>query len=136
MNYLALRIWFIVSITLALAAVFIRLVWETTIATAVGTWVIVILLMLVILGIYALLLYLNIKPSMKKLKSLLVRIGVTVIATVAIIGAIIHFIRFVPSPEAAESLSVVIASLLLMAGISGYLLILRVIWPIGRTGKS
>lgn len=136
MNYLALRIWFIVSITPALAAVFIRLVWETTIATAVGTWVIVILLMLVILGIYALLLYLNIKPSMKKLKSLPFRLGVTVITTAAIIGAIIHFIRFVPSPEAAESLSVVIASLLLMAGISGYLLILRVIWPVGKTGRS
>jgi len=136
MNYLALRIWLIVSITPALAAVFIRLVWETTIATAVGTRVIVILLMPVILGIYALLLYLNIKPSMKKLKSLPVRTGVAVIATAGIIGAIIHFIRFVPSPEAAVPLSVVIASLLLMAGISGYLLILRVIWSIGKTGKS
>jgi len=136
MNYLALRIWFIVSITPALAAVFIRLVWETTITTAVGTWVIVILLMLVMLGIYALLLYLNIKPSMKKLKSLPFRIGVTVVTTAGIISAIIHFIRFVPSPEAAESLSVVIASLLLMAGVSGYLLILRIIWPVGKTGRS
>jgi len=136
MNYLALRIWFIVSITPALAAVFIRLVWETTITTAVGTWVIVILLMLVMLGIYALLLYLNIKPSMKKLKSLPFRIGVTVVTTAGIISAIIHFIRFVPSPEAAEPLSVVIASLLLMAGISGYLLILRIIWPVGKTGRS
>lgn len=136
MNYLALRIWFLVSITPALAAVFIRLVWETTFATAVGTWVIVILLMLVMLGIYGLLLYLNIKPSMKKLKSLPFRIGVTVITTAGIISAIIHFIRFVPSPEAAEPLSVVIASLLLMAGISGYLLILRIIWSAGKTGKS
>jgi len=136
MNYLALRIWFIVSITPALAAVFIRLVWETTITTAVGTWVIVILLMLVMLGIYGLLLYLNIKPSMKKLKSLPFRIVVTVVTTAGIISAIIHFIRFVPSPEAAESLSVVIASLLLMAGVSGYLLILRIIWPVGKTGRS
>ncbi|MBA7506882.1 hypothetical protein ES706_05597 [subsurface metagenome] len=132
MNHLALRIWLMVSITPALGAVVIRLVWELTIATAVGTWVIIILLILVTLGIYALLLYLTIKPNLKKLKSLPVGIGVTVIITAVLISGIIHFIRFVPSPEAALPLSVVIASLLLVGGISAYLLVIRVIWSIWK----
>ena len=134
MNHLAVRVWLMVSITPALAAVVVRLVWELTTATAVGTWVIAILLILVTLGIYALLLYLTIKPSMKKLKSLPVGIGVTVIITAALIGGIIHFVRFVPSPEAASPLRVVIASLLLIGGISAYLLALRVIWAIWKGG--
>ena len=132
MNHLALRIWLMVSITPALGAVVVRLVWELTIATAVGTWVIIILLILVTLGIYALLLYLTIKPSLKKLKSLPVGIGVTVIITAVLISGIIHFIRFVPSPEAASPLSVVIASLLLVGGISAYALAIRVIWSIWK----
>ena len=132
MNHLALRIWLMVSITPALGAVVIRLVWELTIATAVGTWVIIILLILVTLGIYALLLYLTIKPNLKKLKSLPVGIGVTVIITAVLISGIIHFIRFVPSPEAASPLSVVIASLLLVGGISAYSLVIRVIWSIWK----
>jgi len=121
-----------VSITPALGAVVVRLVWELTIATAVGTWVIIILLILVTLGIYALLLYLTIKPNLKKLKSLPVGIGVTVIITAVLISGIIHFIRFVPSPEAALPLSVVIASLLLVGGISAYALAIRVIWSIWK----
>ncbi len=132
MNHLALRIWLMVSITPALGAVVVRLVWELTIATAVGTWVIIILLILVTLVIYALLLYLTIKPNLKKLKSLPVGIGVTVIITAALISGIIHFIRFVPSPEAALPLSVVIASLLLVGGISAYALVIRVIWSIWK----
>ena len=132
MNYLPLRIWFIVSITLALGAVLVRLVWEVTSAPATATLVLMILVILATLGIYALLLYLVIKPSLKKLKSRLVRISATVILTAAIIGSIIHYVRFVPSPEAISPLSVVIASMLLAAGISAYPLALWVIWFIRK----
>ena len=132
MNQLTLKIWFIATITLALGAVVVRLAWELTAATAVGTWVIIILLILVTLGIYALFLYLTIKPGVKKLKSLPVRTGVTVIVTATLISGIIHFVRFVPSPEATPPLSAIIANLLLVAGISAYLLILQVIWSIWK----
>ena len=134
MNYLPLKIWFIATVTPALGAVVVRLIWEITTATAVGTWIIIILLILVTLGIYALLLYLTIKPSLKKLRSPHVSVGVTVIGTAALISGAIHFIRFVPSPEAASPLSVVIASLLLAGGTSAYSLALRVIWPVWKAG--
>ena len=133
MKYLPLRMWFIVSLTLALSAVIIRLIWEVTYATSAVSLIVITLVILVILGIYALLLYLLIKPSLKKLKSVPVRISVTLIATAGLIDVIAHFIRFVPSPEAASPLSVVIASLLLMAAISAYPLILWVIWSFGKS---
>jgi len=136
MNHLSLRIWFMASITLALSAVIVRLVWEVTITTSVGSLVVIILLILAILGTCALLFYLTIKPSLKKLKSLPVAILVTVIATGVLIDGIIHFVRFVPSPEAVSPLSVIIATLLLTAGISAYLLALWVIWSVRKTRKD
>ncbi len=133
MKYLPLRMWFIVSLTLALSAVIIRLIWEVTYATSAVSLALITLVILIILGIYALPLYLLIKPSLKKLKSVPVRISVTLIATAGLIDVITHFIRFVPSPEAASPLSVVIASLLVMAAISAYPLILWVIWSFGKS---
>ena len=132
MNYLALRVWLMVTVALFFSAVIVRLVWEVTTTTSAGSLVIITLLILVTLGIYALLVYLTIKPSVKKLRSLPVSLGVTVIGTAALISGVIHFVRFVPSPEAASPLSVVIASLFLAGGISAYSLVLRVIWPIWK----
>ena len=132
MNYLTLRIWFIVTVTLALGAVITRLAWEITRTTAASSLAIMILLIFTIISVNALLIYFTIKPSLKQLKSLPMRIWVTALTTAGLIGAIIHFVRFVPSSEAAAPLSVIIAILLLMAGISGYLLILLVIWFIGK----
>ena len=136
MNYLPLRIWLLVSITLVFGAVLVRLAWEVTTATAIGTWVIIILLILVTLSLYALLLFLPLEPDLKKLKSLPIRIWVTIIITAGLISGIIHFVRFAPSPEAASPISVIIASLLLLAGISAYLLVLWVIWFIRKARES
>lgn len=132
MNQLPLKIWFIVSLTLALSGIIISLVREVTIAASVGSRVVIILLMLAILGTYALLLYLTIKPGLKKLKSLPVAILVTLVATGAIADAIIHFFRFVFSPEPVLPLGVIVATLLLAAGVGVYLLILWVIWFVWR----
>jgi len=136
MNHLLLRIWFMVSMTLAISAVIVSLVWEVTIAASVGSRVVIILLILATLGTYALLLYLTIKPSLKKLKSLPVAIWVTLIATGAIVDAIIHFVRFVFSPEPVLPLGVIVATLLLAAGVGVYLLVLWVIWFIWKARGS
>ena len=142
MNYLPLRIWLIVSVTLAIAAVVVRLVWEVIHAPSAGYLFVVLAILLITLGIYALILYLTIKPSLEKLKSPLVRIWVTVIVTVALIDTIIHFVRFVPSvpyvpsPEVASPFSVIMASLLLAAFVSAYALVLWVIWFIRKARES
>jgi hypothetical protein len=136
MNHLPLRIWLIASVTLLTSAVIVILAWAVTYAPSVSYLFVVLAILLVTLGIYALFLYLIIKPSLKKLKSPPVRIWVTIIITSALIDGIIHFIRFVPSPEAASPISVIIASLLLIGGISAYLLVLWVIWSIRKTRES
>jgi hypothetical protein len=136
MNHLPLRIWLIVSVTLLTSAVIVILAWAVTYAPSVSYLFVVLAILLVTLGIYALFLYLIIKPSLKKLKSPPVRIWVTIIITSALIDGIIHFVRFVPSPEAVSPISVIIASLLLTGGISAYLLVLWVIWSIRKTRES
>ncbi len=136
MNHLPLRIWLIASVTLLTSAVIVILAWAVTYAPSVSYLFVVLAILLVTLGIYALFLYLIIKPSLKKLKSPPVRIWVTIILTSALIDGIIHFVRFVPSPEAASPISVIIASLLLIGGISAYLLVLWVIWSIRKTRES
>ncbi len=135
-SHLPLRIWLIVSITLLISAVIVRLAWAVSYAPSAGYLFVVLAILLVTLSIYALFLYLIIKPSLKKLKSLLVRIWVTIIITGALIASIIHFVRFAPSPEAAAPLSVIIASLLLVGGTSAYLLVLWVIWSVWKARKS
>ncbi len=136
MKSLPFRMWFMASFTLALSALVVRLVWEFTSPMAVGSMVVVILLILAVLGTYALVLYLTIKPSLKKLKSLPVAIFGGVIATGALIDSIIHFIRFIPSPNASSPLSVIIATLLLAAVISAYILVLWLLWSVQKTRKG
>lgn len=136
MNYLSLRIWFLVTIALALGAVIVRLVWGIATTTSVGSLLVITLLILAILSFYGLLTYLAIKPSVKKLRSRPAGIWVLVMATAGIISAVIHFIRFIPSSEASTPLSVIIAALLLMAGVSGYLLLLWLIWSIWKAKRS
>lgn len=136
MNYLPLKIWFMVTVTLTLGATIIRLIWEVTDTPSAGTLTVIALIILAILGVYALLIYLTVKLSWGKLKSLPVGILVTVTATATLSSGIIHFIRFVLSPEAALPLSLIIAILLLLTSISAYSLLLWVIWFIWKVGRS
>ena len=120
------------AVTLAISAVVVRLAWEFPYVAARPSRVMIILLIFATISIHAFLVYLAIKPSLKILTSLPIRIWVTIIATAGLIGGIIHFTNFVPSPEAAPSLSTVIAILFLLAGVSGFLVLLWVIWFIRR----
>jgi len=95
-----------------------------------GTLAVVTPVIVVIAGTNALVIYLLIAPSMQKVKSLPIGIWVLAIFTAGVIGSIIHYIRFVPSPEADAPLSIVIATLLLIAVVSGYLAVLWAFWSI------
>ena len=131
MSHFLLRVWLMVSCTLALSAVIIRLAWEIYVNPLIATLAVVTPVIVVIAGTNALIIYLLIAPSMRKIKSLPVVIWIIGIFTAGVIGSIIHYIRFVPSPEGDSLLSIVIATLLLIAAVSGYLLVLWVFWIIG-----
>ena len=136
MKSLPWRILLIASMTFGVSAALTRLIWALARPMSAGSLVIIILLMLAALGIYALILYLNIKLSRKKLTSLPVAILATAILTGALGGATIHCIRFVTSPGASSPLSVIIASLLQATGISLYALLLWVIWKARKTRRG
>lgn len=57
------------------------------------------------------------------------------IITAGVAGAVVHYLRFIPSPEAATTLSKVIATLLMAAGISAYPLLMWLIWSHIKRGK-
>lgn len=136
MKSLYLRVWAIAALTLALGAAITRLAWGISNVNHAGSLAIIILLMVAVLGVYALLFYLAIKPSLKKLRSLPVAIMATIIAGGGIIGSIIHFIRFVPSPRASSPLSIVVASLLMASGVVICSLILWVVWRFRQGSKD
>ena len=135
MSHFLLRVWLMVSCTLALSAVIIRLAWEIYVNPLISTVAVVTPVIVVIAGTNALIIYLLIAPSMRKIKSLPVGIWIIGIFTAGVIGSIIHYIRFVPSPQGVAPLSIVIATLLLIAVVSGYLPALWVFWFIGIKKK-
>ena len=122
------KVWLLTTITLLFAAFAISIAWE---ASRSGSSVVIATLgTLVALGVYALILYLAIKPNRNKFRILPVKISFTTIITAGLIVGIVHFYRFVPSPEATSALpySVIAAVLFLLAGISVYLQVLLFIW--------
>ena len=136
MKNLALRIWFIAGITCALGAAITRLAWELTKTNSAGSLAIIILLMVAVAGTYALILYLVIRPGLKKLQSLPVAILATIIVGGGCVGSIVHYIRFVPSSNASSPLSVVIASLLMAGGLGIGSLVLWIVWRHRRRRKD
>ncbi len=132
MSYLPLRIWLMASVTLATSALVIRLAWEISTGPTPRSLIMLILLIAAAAGVYGIIVYLLFIPHPRKLRSRQLAVSVTTILTAAIIGAIIHYINFIPSPEASRTISKVIATLLLAAGISGYMLIVWVIWALWK----
>jgi hypothetical protein len=131
----ALRVWIIAALTPALAAAIIRLAWGMTRHPHPGSLAIMILLMVATSATYALLLYLIIKPSLKKLKSLPVAIMATVLAAGGIVGCIIHFFRYITSPRAHLFINFLLAGILLASALAICGLILWFFWRLYK-GKE
>jgi hypothetical protein len=136
MKYLTLRIWFLATITPVFAAVTIRIVWEVMVNSSGSGLAMSILVILGLLGFYALIGYFIFKPNWKRLKNLPVGIGIATMATGGLIGGIIHLTRFVPSPEVGLPWSLVIAVLYLLAGASAYFMLLWILWPTWKSRKN
>ncbi len=135
MKSLTFRIWFLVTMTPVFAVAIIRFIWEAVVNPFPGTITIVILVVLGFLGAYVLLVYFTINPDLRKLRSLPVVIGLALMATGGFISGIIHFIRFLPSPQASTTLSLVLAFLFAFAGASAYSMILWITWTVWKSRK-
>jgi hypothetical protein len=123
-----IRFWIILTLTPALIALILRLLWEAQTAYAIGTWIIIILLILAVLGLYAAILYFIFNPNLKKLQSPLFKLlSSGILIALGIVG-VIHFYRFVPSPEANLPISIPMAIMLLISEVSGCTLLLYLLW--------
>ena len=134
MNYSSLKVWFIVTFTLAAMAIVIRAVWQIVVIPTSGTMLIFIPLIVALLGLNALFAYLVINPD--KMRSSPFLTGITIALTAGLLAGVTHFVRFIISPEAEHFLCKIISGLVLLASISAYLLILRVIWSFRKTREA
>jgi hypothetical protein len=123
MKHLTLRIWSLVTLTPVIVAIIIRIIWELMVNPSTGGLIMSIIVILELLGLYALIGYFILKPNLKMLTSLSIGIGVAIMTTGGLIGGIIHFTRFVLSSEAGLPWRLVIALLYLLAGTSAYLVL-------------
>ena len=135
MNCSFFRIGIIISFTLAVIAVVIRAVWQIVVIPTAGTVVIFIPLILTLLGADTLVIYLVVKPSLNKLRNLLVIIGITLVLTAGLVAGVSHFMHFITSPEADPLLSKIIGFLVLFSSLIAYILILWLLWSFWKHGK-
>jgi len=133
MNYTRLRIWFIITFTLAVIAIVIRAIWQIVVIPTPSTMLIFIPLIAALIGMNTLFAYFVIYPE--KLRSMPFITGVTFALTAGLVAGVTHFIRFIISPEADPFWSKVIGWLIVLSSISAYLLILNIIWSF-RKKKS
>lgn len=136
MKYLPLKIWFMVTVTLALLAVVIRAAWQIVVMPIASTLTIFIPLIFMLLGLNALIIYFTIKPNLKRLKSPPALLGIVLVLTGGLISVTAHYSNYIFSPEAEPLASKVIATLLLLGTISAYFLASWVIWPIWKSREN
>jgi hypothetical protein len=132
MKLQTLKIWFLVAITPVFMAIFTRMVWELVANFSPGGMVMSIMVIIALLGVYTFMFYFILKPNLKVLNSLPIWIVGAVMTTGGVIGAVIHFIRFLPSPECELPWSLVIALLYFTALLNAYFILLWHIWSLWK----
>ncbi len=126
-----LKIWFVVTITLAVTGIVIRSIWQIAVIPTAGTFRIFIPLIVALLCLNAVIIYLTIKPQ--KLKSLPIVIGIIIAATAGLFAGVVHFVHFIVSPEAAPVLSKIVSTFVLLPSLSAYLLLLYFFWSLRKS---
>jgi hypothetical protein len=130
MNKTLIKIWFIVTFSLAVIAIVIRSFWQIESIPTAGTMLIFIPLILALLGADALFIYLVIRPE--KLKSGWFATGITVVLTAGLLAGVTHFVRFIISPRADPVLSKIISAFVFSSSLSAYSLVIYIVWALRR----
>ncbi len=132
MKLQTLKIWVLVAITPVFMAIITRLVWEVAVNFSTSGLVMSILVITALLGVCTFLFYLVLKPNLEILSNLPVWIIGAVMATGGVIGAVLHFIHFLPSPECGLPWSLVIALLYFIALLNAYFILLWHVWSLWK----
>lgn len=136
MKLQTLKIWTLVAITPVFMAIITRLVWELVANFSTSGLVMSVLVIIALVGVCAFLYYLALKPNLKIISSLPVWIVGAVISTGGVIGSVIHFIRFLPSPEFELPWSLVIALLYFIALLNAYFILLWHVWSLWKKKRG
>jgi hypothetical protein len=130
MNTKRLKVWSIVTFSLAAIAIIIRAIWQIVVIPTGGTMLIFIPLILALLFAEFLVIYLVMRPA--RMKRLPFTVGITVALSAGLVAGVSHFIRFIISDKADPFWSKVISSLVLAASLGAYSLILYAVWSFRR----
>jgi hypothetical protein len=134
MNYTRLKIWCIITFSLAVIAIVIRAIWQIVVIPGVGTMFVFLPLIVALLGMNALFAYLVIRPG--KLRTTPFAIGFTVALTAGLLAGVAHFVRFIISPLADPFLCKVIGSLVLLSSVSAYCIVLYILWSFRKARED
>ena len=130
MKHRTFRVWSLVTITPVFAAIVIRIGWELAVNFSTSGLVMSALVIIGLLGLYALIFYMVLKPNIAMLTGLPFWTVVAVMATGGLIGGIIHLTRFVSSPQSELPWSLVIVLLYLFAGFNAYCILVWFAWSL------
>jgi hypothetical protein len=130
----SLKIWASVTVTVAIAAVVIRSIWQIADIPTSGTMLIFIPLIIAMLGADILLICIFANPQ--RIKSPFFLIVITVALAGGLIAGVTHFVNFIISPLAEPIWSKVIAVCILSSSISACVLILWVLWSHRKNRES
>ncbi len=126
------KIWFLVTMTPVFMAIIARFIWELLVNFSISGLIMSILVIIALAGVWTFLYYLALKADLKIINSLPVWIAGVVMATGGVVGAVIHFLRFLPSPECELPWSLVIALLYFIALLNAYFVLLWHVWSLWK----
>ncbi len=134
MNNARLKVWFIITFTMAVIAIVIRAIWQIVVIPGAGTVLVFLPLIVALLGMNALFAYLVVRPE--KLRSTPFSLGLSLALTAGLLAGVSHFVRFIISPQAEHFLCKVIGSLVLLSSVSAYFIILYFVWSLRKAGGN
>jgi len=128
MGHRLLRTWAAVAVTFGFLGVAVRIAWAASNPMSLDAGALIVLISLGVLNLYCLILYIILRPTRQALSSLFFKTWFTVTLSSICGAGVIHFVRFLPSPQCTPPFSPVIAGLLLAGAASGYLVALWIVW--------
>jgi hypothetical protein len=128
MNNAIWKPWIIGTLTIAVAGIVIRSIWQIVVITTPGTMLIFIPLILALVGANALLIYIVARPE--RLTNLFSLTIITLVLTGGLIAGVTHFVNFIISDLAHHFWSKVISACVLSSSVSAYFLIIWFLWSL------